>query len=114
MNVNADHFAVLFGVGYNVVNGNFGRGAGSSRNGDNGNGFVFGGRNAFKRAHVAEFGVGDDYTYRLSGIHRRTAADSDQTVRSAFFKRFNARLNVFDSRVGFNVAVKFVRDFCAF
>ena len=110
VHVYTHEFTLLFHVGDYVVDGNFRSRACRRGNGDRGNGGFLGGRNAFQRTHVGEFGVVDDNADRFRGVHRRAAADRDDAIRLALLIRRHARLNVFDRGVGFNIGIQFVSD----
>ena len=111
MHVYADHFSVFFGVGYNVVYGNFRRGSRSRGYGDYGYAFILSRRNAFERTDVCEFGVVYDNADCFGRIDGRAAAYG--AVRAALFEGFHARLYVLYGRVGFDIRIYFVRD-CGF
>ena len=113
VHVYADHFSVFFGVGYNVVYGNFRRGSRSRGYGDYGYAFILSRRNAFERTDVCEFGVVYDNADCFGRIDGRAAAYGDYAVRAAFFEGFHARLYVLYGRVGFDIRIYFVRD-CGF
>ncbi len=108
--VDADELALLFHVGDDVVDGDFGGGAGGGRDGDGEDGVILGGSNAFKASDVREFGVVGDDADGLGGVHGGAAADSDDGVRARFGKGLAAGLDVFNGRVGLDLAEEGIGD----
>ena len=108
VHVYANHFAVLFRVGNDIVNGNFRGGTGGCRHGKNRFCFVFGRRNTLKAADIIKFRVRRDNTDRLSGVHRAAAADRNQIIRAGGFESVHAVLAVFNGGVGFNIGINFI------
>ena len=113
VDVHTNKLTTFLRVGNYVVYSNFRRSSRSSGHCYNGHARIFSGCDAFERTHVGVFGVGHDNAYRFCGVHGRPAADCYNVIRAALFACGNARLHVLDSRIGFDVAVKFVFELCA-
>ena len=110
MNVDADHLAVLFGVGDNIVYRDLGSRARSGGNCDYRYALVLCRRNALKASDIGELGVLDDYADSLRSVHRGAAADSYDAVCAARLECLNAGLNVLNSWVGLYFAEHLVCD----
>ena len=110
MLVNADEFSFLFGVGDHVVDGDLGGSTGSSRNGDRGNRVILCRRNAFQRAHVGKFEIGDDNADRFGSVHGGTAADGDDGISAASLECSHAVLYVLNGRIGLDPGINGVGD----
>ena len=108
--VNANKFALFLNVGDNVVDGNLGGCTGGCGDSDCKYGVFFCRCNALKTTNIGKFGVVDDNTDSLCGIHSRAAADCYDTVGSRSLVCFNAALYVFDCRVSLYVGEDFVRN----
>ena len=110
VNVDADHLAVLFGVGDNIVYRDFCCSSRRGRDGDYRNALVLCRRNALKASDIGELGVLDDYADSFRGVHRGAAADSYDAVCAARLECLNAGLNVLNGRVGLDLAEHLVCD----
>ena len=110
MNIYADHLAVLFGVGDNIVYRDF---CCSSRRGRDGYyryALVLCRDYALKASDVGKLGVLDDDADSLCGVHRGAAADSYDAVCAARLECLNAGLNILNGRVGLYFAEHLVCD----
>ena len=110
MNVDADHLAVLLGVGDNIVYRDLGSRARSGGNCDYRYALVLCRGDALKASDVGKLGVPDDDADSLCGVHRGAAADSDDAVRAACLKCRYAGLNILNSRVGLYFAEHLICD----
>ena len=106
--IDADEFALFLNIGDDIVDGDFGCGAGGGRDGDNGNAGLLCVRYALKGAHVGKFRVVDYDADGLGGVHGGTAADGDQIIRAGCLECRNAVGNVLDGGIGFYIGIYLV------
>ena len=110
VHVHAHELAHLLGVGDHVVDGDLGRRASRSGNGDGERRVLLGGSHALKRDDVGEFGVLRDDADALGGVHCRAAAHGHDHVRTRSLERRHAILHVLDSGIGLDLVVELPGD----
>src|SRR5699024_6100697 len=110
--VHADEFAALLHVGDDVVDGDFGSGAGGGGHGDSEHSVLLGGGHALQAAHVGKFRVVDDDADGFGSVHGRAAADGHDAVRFGILKGGHAVLDILDGGVGLSGAVEGIGKVC--
>ena len=106
MSINADELALLLYIGDNVVDGNLCCGSCSGRNCDDRYAGILGRSYALERTNVGKLGVSDNDTDSLGGIHRGTAADSNDALSAGSLELLNTVLYVLNGRVGLDIGIK--------
>ena len=112
MRIYAYKLSLSLNIRDNIVDRNLCSGTCGCRHSNDRHTRLPGRRNALQASDVLKFRICDDNADRFCRIHRRSAADCNDIVRSGFFERSHTGLHVLNRRICLDVGINLVGKPC--